>query len=410
MIPRVVHWRDPLLVMRGSVARILGMLVQLVVIARWCGPEQLGVYSFALAMTMPIILVATWHLRQVLAMDAHGRFAWAAYSRLRTASLTVGGVLLGVVCWCWPTAQLHVVLLGLVYVAKVAEVHPELGHGLLQRHKDFGRVGTANAIRAVGATFALCFPLVMGAGLEVAVLVQAVVLVLVQVVVDRRYVAALIAGWKGESTSSIALLGQVWALGFAAGIGSLLVGIPRLMLVSYGMEAEAGVLLILLNLFAPATLLIAAFAQSSGSHLADAVFSRSAHDWWARMRRCVVVAYVSTLMNAVAAWLVTLALPWLLGHPFEVSLGLIVALAVSGALQAHLAFLGTGLESLGAHVIKLPNLVLQMAVLVASGSFLIPAHGLWGVVGSLAVSTLVVLFTTALSLNARTKRHFGASS
>lgn len=410
MIPRIAHWKDPILVMRGSAARIVGMLVQLVVIARWCGAEQLGIYSFALALTTPLILVCTWHLRQFLAMDASARFAWKAYRDLRNVSLLTGAAVTGLLCWWWPTAQAHAVLVGLVYLAKSAEAYPELGHGLLQRHKDFSAVGNSNAIRSTAATIGLCVPLLFHATLEAAVMVQAAMLIAVYMAVDRRQIARLIAGWHGESRDASALLRRVWALGIAAGAGGLVTGIPRLILVSHGREAEAGILLILLNLFAPASLVIAAFAQSNGSHLADAGVVHARAEWSAVLRRCILVGYASTLVNGIAAWVVILVLPFLLGQPIEVGFALVMAFAVAGAVQSHTAFVGTGLESLGSHVVKLPNLLLQGGVLLVLCQWLIPTHGLWGVVGALALSSLVVLSTISISLALRVRSHFGVPS
>ncbi len=410
MIRHFAHWKDPLLVMRGSGARIIGMLVQLVVIARWCGSEQLGIYSFALALTTPIILVCGWHLRQFLAMDANGWFAWKAYRALRDVSLLGGALVLALVCWLWPTAHAHATLVLLVYLAKSAETFPELGHGLLQRHKHFAAVGNSNVIRSLCGTFGLCVPLLLQSALETAVMLQVVMLVAVCVLVDRRQVAPLIAGWSGRSHNGLALLRRVWALGIAAGTGGLVAGIPRLVLVSYGREAEAGILLILLNLFAPASLLIAAFAQSNGSRLADAGVAQAKAEWSAGLRRCIVVGYLGTLMNGIAAWVVILALPWILGQPFNVSIWLVMAFAVAGALQSHAAFMGTGLESLGSHVVKLPNLLLQGGVLAVMCHLWITPHGLWGVVGALALSSFVVLLTISISLALRVRRHFGVPS
>lgn len=396
--------------MRGSGARIVGMLVQLVVIARWCGAEQLGIYSFALALTTPVILVCGWHLRQFLAMDANGWFAWKAYRALRDVSLFGGGLVLALVCWLWPTAQAHAALVLLVYLAKSAEAFPELGHGLLQRHKHFAAVGNSNAVRSLCGTLGVCVPLLLHATLETAVMVQAGMLVAVYVLMDRRQVAPLIAGWRGQSHNGLALLRRVWALGIAAGMGGLVTGIPRLVLVSYGREAEAGILLILLNLFAPASLLIAAFAQSNGSRLADAGAADARGEWSAGLRRCIVVGYLGTLVNGFAAWVVILVLPWILGQPFDVSIWLVMAFAVAGAIQSHAAFLGTGLESLGSHMVKLPNLILQGGVLAVTCHLWIAPHGLWGVVGALALSSLVVLSTISISLALRVKSHFGVPS
>ncbi|MBA3700058.1 MAG: hypothetical protein H0W78_14510 [Planctomycetes bacterium] len=410
MIRHFAHWKDPLLVMRGSGARIIGMLVQLVVIARICGTEQLGIYSFALALTTPIILVCGWHLRQFMAMDANGWFAWKAYRDLRNISFVGGALVLGLLCWLWPTAQVHMVLVGLVYLAKAAEAYPELGHGLLQRRKDFAAVGNSNAIRSLCGTLGLCVPLLLQAALETAVMLQVVMLVAVCVLVDRRQVAPLIAGWSGRSHNGLALLRRVWALGIAAGTGGLVAGIPRLVLVSYGREAEAGILLILLNLFAPASLLIAAFAQSNGSRLADAGVAQTKAEWSARLRRCIVVGYLGTLVNGFAAWVVILSLPWILGQPFDVSIWLVMAFAVAGAMQSHVSFVGTGLDSLGSHVVKLPNLLLQGGVLAVMCHLWIVPHGLWGVVGALALSSLVVLSTMSFSLSQRMRSHFGVPS
>lgn len=392
--------------MGGSAVRTIGLLIQLVVIARFCGAEQLGIYSFALALTTPIVLTFGWHLRVMLAVDAKHRYTWSAYRRLRTWSLLFAGVVLGLVCLFWSTANAHFIILLLVYAVKSSEALSELGYGMMQRAGDTKAIGIGNSIRGVAATLAIVIPLMFGASLEIAVGSQAVASGLVYVLAEMPRVQRFSPDWNQGADSGLSLLKTVWPLGISVGVTALAAGVPRLLLTQFGLVAEAGAFLILTSLMMPASILISSLQQTYGARMADAVRAQNQAAWKRYLNHCIAVGYGSVLVMAMIAWFALMALPLMLGWSVDVSWSAFAVMACASAIQTHQNLLGTGLDSTGNFFVKL-MLYSQSAVVVYLLSWLlIPEHGLGGAFMAMLISALLSLGLTWIVARRSNKKIF----
>lgn len=394
--------------MGGSAVRTVGLLIQLVVIARFCGAEQLGVYSFALALTTPIVLTFGWHLRVMLAVDAHHRYAWSAYRRLRTWSLLFAGVVLGLVCVLWSTANVHFIILMLVYAVKSSEALSELGYGMMQRVGDTKAIGIGNSIRGVAATFAIAIPLMFGARLEIAVVCQAIASGLVYLLVEMPRVSRFSQDWHQGSDSSLALLKTVWPLGISLGFTAFAAGAPRLVLTQFGLVTEAGAFLIIISLMMPASILVTSLQQTYGARMADAVRAQNQVIWKRHLRYCIAVGYGSVFVMAIFGWFALMALPLMLGWNVDVSLSAFAAMACAAAIQTHQNLLGTGLDSTGNFHVKLMLYIQQAVVVYLLSWLLIPAHGLGGAFTAMLISAFVSLGLTWIVVQRSNTKSFRA--
>lgn len=387
-------WRDPILVLGGSLVRTVGLLVQLVVIARVCGADLLGVYSFALALTTPLVLTLGWNLRVMLSVDADHQHAWSAYRRLRSTSLVLGLIVALAICWWWSTAWQHVALIMLVYAVKCIESLSELGYGVLQRVGDARAIATGNALRAVLVTSGLCLPLVLGTTLEVAVAVQAGASLLAYLTVELPRMRGSLTRWAQGSPDSMVLFVAAWPLGIAVGASALGSGMPRLVLTECELIAQAGALLIVINLLSPASLAINAMQQAFGARMADAVRQRDRAHWRQYLRQSILVGYLACAVVGVAAWIGLLLLTPILGWQVEIGLPAFIAVVLAGGIQSHQTLLGTGLDSMRRFASKL---MIQVVYLLAVGGLcvaLIPRFGLDGACLALLGSAVISLGLT----------------
>lgn len=374
--------------------RTVGLLVQLIVIARLCGAEELGLYSFALALTTPIVLTLGWHLRVMLSVDADHHHAWSAYRRLRTWSHLFGFLITVAICWCWSTAWSHVLLILLVYVTKCVESMSELGYGVLQRVGHTRAIASGNALRAILVTVGLCLPLLLGCELELAVGIQAAASMLAYVAVELPRIRGSLGRWSVGSPDVFALLRQVWPLGLAVGVGALGSGMPRLFLTDHGFVAEAGVLLVVINLMSPASLLVTSMQQSFGSRMADAVKCQDRQLWRRYLIQSIVVGYLACLAVGLVAWSGLWLLTPILGWQIDISLVAFAAVVVAGGIQTHQTLLGTGLDSMRQFSTKLVIQFAYVAAIGVSGIMLIPSEGLLGACLTILVGAVLSLAVT----------------
>jgi len=88
----------------------LGPFGSFLILARLASAEELGRYSIAVAVAVPVFLAARMQLRQAAVADPQGGTSFGAYRRLRVISVTVS---LTAVCLIAQTMRRGVVLGGL---------------------------------------------------------------------------------------------------------------------------------------------------------------------------------------------------------------------------------------------------------------------------------------------------------
>ncbi len=159
----------------GRIVYATCMWLLVVAIARLGSTEMLGEYSFAIALTSPIIMFCRFNLRVFMVTDASGQFADGDYlaTRISTSVLAVAitaGVLLATGS-SWDVATLVM----LVAVYKSVESVSDYYHSVFQRQNRIPPFSVSLILHGIGVCFAFVISLIYfksviaGAGLAVAV-------------------------------------------------------------------------------------------------------------------------------------------------------------------------------------------------------------------------------------------------
>lgn len=123
----------------------------LMVLAKAASPEVVGRYSFALALTAPIVVTSMMGLRQMIVTDAKGEYAQGDYLALRLSTSALAGVaIVGVaIARCHDAAQRATVIL--VGAAKLFEGVSDLVQGRFQWAERMDRAAISLVIKGTGA-------------------------------------------------------------------------------------------------------------------------------------------------------------------------------------------------------------------------------------------------------------------
>lgn len=159
----------------GQLTATGGVWLLVLALARLGGPEPVGVFTFALALAMPVVVATQLGLRQVLNTDARGVRRFADFRRLRILlSLIAAGAIIGIGYALGYRGEALLVI-ALIAAAKALDSVGDIYHALLQRVGRLDLAGVSLALRGVlllllaGAGFALTHSmLALAAGIMLA--------------------------------------------------------------------------------------------------------------------------------------------------------------------------------------------------------------------------------------------------
>ena len=145
--------------------------LMLILLAKLGTVEMVGAFSYALALTAPVFMLANLQLRSVQATDARGAHPFREYLAVRGLSTTVALVFaLGLGLGFAPPGVWPIV--ALVALAKAVEALSDVVHGLLQRLERMDAIAWSMIGKGLAAVTAVSLALVAGRGLLAAVLLM----------------------------------------------------------------------------------------------------------------------------------------------------------------------------------------------------------------------------------------------
>ncbi|MGH6919663.1 MAG: lipopolysaccharide biosynthesis protein, partial [Geminicoccaceae bacterium] len=119
----------------GQIVYVLCQWGILIIVARSGGPETVGRFALALAITAPVMLLSNLALRAALVTDVRGEHPLGRYLALRLASAAIGlAVVVGLALGFEGEVALLIVVVGL---AKSSESLSDVLYGIAQRHERF---------------------------------------------------------------------------------------------------------------------------------------------------------------------------------------------------------------------------------------------------------------------------------
>lgn len=214
----------------------LGPVGTFLLLARWTTPDELGRYSLAIAIIVPVFLAARMQLRQAAVADPQGRDSFEAYRKLRGRAATTA-----LAAICLSMLAVDVELAVIVWATALSRWTEELGdihYAPMQRAGLWPRIAGSQLLRIAGSLGLLyvCWPLF---GLPVALVGAALWQTAITVCIDSPRARRLEPGGPTESTMG-QLLRLNWPLGCTAAVISMMAYVPRYALAWTGDEALVG--------------------------------------------------------------------------------------------------------------------------------------------------------------------------
>lgn len=360
--------------------------LMLAILARLADAATVGSFSYALAATAPIILLANLNLRVVLSTDVRSEFAFTDYFTLRLFFLLIS--LVGVaassmiLCRTWREAALFIIVTG----AKVFDAVSEIIYGLLQKYEYMKRVAVSLLTQGILQLLALYIGFQLTHDLLLTVLCWLLMSAATTLCYDFRSVSLIVREFPGEvailsqrrlRSHVLPLFRQALPLAGMAVIGTLVVNTPIYLLNYWRSPTEVGIFSAQLRLAMVIGLAFTALGHVVIPRLARCFGADSAR-FWRLLYMMLAIAVANGLLCLLAALLCGGAMLRLLyGHEYEDVDLLVVLIAGAGLNLIAMSFSGAMLAA-RIYVEQFWSVVIQLAVTAGVSALLVPELGTSG--------------------------------
>jgi O-antigen/teichoic acid export membrane protein len=378
----------------------------LIMLARIGGPEMVGRFALALALTAPVMLFSNLALRAALVTDVRGEHPPGRYLALRLATTALATATIGLALLVIGYDRSTALLILAVALAKGCENLSDILQGIAQSHERFDLIARSMSARGLLGLLAMAAGIALTGEVVGGVLALALAWALVLTLYDWPMTAA----WRRASADAgppRAWLGLAWSvlpLGAAVLLISLNGNLPRYVIADWFGEAELGMFAAMAYIVVPGSMLINVLGQAASPRLARAASGHDRRGYLDLMAKMLLTGLLLGLCGLVIASLLHREIIWLLyGDQFTARSSLLVWVMLAGLMTYLTSCLGFGLTALRLFRIAPLTYGFACAANLTMCWLFAPTLGLFGVVlawaGALSVDALLNLLANLWGLS-----------
>lgn len=397
----------------------------LVVLAKTCTAETVGIFALALAVTTPVIMFAQLQLRWVQGTDASRKYAFHEYVQVRLLTTVCAFVVIALVC---VASRYSKPVFSAVLAAgawKCVEGLSDILYGLFQQHELIRVISISMILKGILSLLVFCGALLgtkdVAWALCAVTAVSAVVLGCYDIPCAcrlRSQPTPYEVGWRAltafprmfSKRRLLQLASLALPLGFVQMLVSLSANVPRYALQRWFGSREIGIYSAIAYFIIVGNLVVNAFVQSASPRLARHAVGGEL----SQFRRLLLSMVGGAAALGVAGILASALIgKWLLGlcygPQYAANYGALVLLMIGGAITYIAWMLGAGMTA--AQIFR-PQVPLLTACLVSTGLasvWLVPTRGIEGAATAYAVGMIVQSLGSAAILYKWYRRQWSAS-
>jgi len=370
-----------------------------VALAKLGHPTDVGAYALGVAITSPILMLANFQGRNLIASDVRNEYSFGEHLSFR------------LVCFALAMSSIAAVLaikrdshgLGWIIltvgVAQCFDYISETVFGLLQRHDRLDRVAFSLILKGPLSLVSLAVTMKVTHNVLWAVIGLAGGRFLVLMIVDIRN-AFLVAGpyklvWNLRTHRSLFI--TAFPLGLISALGVFNINIPRYFIETYLGKHDLGLFSALASLIGAGNLVIAALASCSVVGLAKAWVACDTPKYRALSLQLVAV---SLLLGGLGVFVALIAGHTILGVLFSPdyakNTGAFARMMIAGAFGYLVSAQGYAMTAARKLVQQIPMLASAAVITAVASWYLIPARGLEGAAEAWVAGSAMLLACNAI--------------
>lgn len=380
----------------------------LVVLAKLAGPEMVGRFALALAITAPIFMFASLRLRTVQATDAKREYLFGDYLglRLTTTAMALLGVA-GIVLVTGFPRETELVILAMG-AAKAIEAISDTYYGLLMQYERMDRIAKSMVIKGPLSLVGLAIGVYLTGSVFWGVVGLAVARALILLSYDVRSVRSLQKAVPEPASTSLdqngqeGVLGPRWKtavlsklawmalpLGIVTLLIALIANIPVYFIAEYWGETELGIFAAVAYLRRAGHTVVTALGRSTTPRLAKYYATRDGRSFKRLLLKLVGISAllgVAGVLTALVAGKPILAL--LYGADYARP-DLFAWLMVAAGVEYIAMSIQPAMTSARRFRVQIPLYVIVTVTVALVCLMSIPSRGLLGAAAALIIASVV---------------------
>lgn len=382
----------------GNLVYLAAQFLSFIALAQWSSVTEVGRFSWALALTSPVFLLADLRTRQVQLSTTSTLLHYESFLVQRVAiQAAVLPALFLLAIWFSPDGDTTRIVVGLAILKSIEGImNVSIGEHMRQEHA--GRVAVLQLIRGVVYATAFSVTVFLTSKADLAVFVTAVAL-LVPVVVAHFTVDRKSRKLRASRAQIIDLTRQSWPLGIGFFIGSITVNGPRFLVEAFHGVESLAVFTAVAYVIVLANTVVDSVTQGIMPRFARYWRSgRGSHALEATKQIGLVVACLGLVGVLLAVLIGDKVLLLLFGEPYDAGKTAMIALFVAATLQYVASTLRSTLIAGGLRKGVLWTSIFTLVVTMSVASVWVPCGGPESAGWSLAIGQAIqlsVYFTLA---------------
>jgi O-antigen/teichoic acid export membrane protein len=212
-----------------------------------------------------------------------------------------------------------------------------------------------------------------------------------------------------DSKEQLGLLRHGLPLGIVVLLTTLSSSLPNFFIKHGLTERELGIFSVISLTISVGNMAVVSLGQAAFTRLARSYFHRNAAEFDALLGKLLLAGAAIGAVGMIVSQFAGREILTMIFRPeYAERADLLPWIMAAGAILFMAQFVGFGLTAAGYYYAQvLPNILATIS-LVATCSWLIARHGLFGVILSMFIAALVQLVTSAIVLIVETRKHFSA--
>lgn len=366
---------------------------QVAVMARFGGPQKLGLFALSLAIANPVVMLSHLNLRSLVATDTKETHHIDDYIRLRMLVSSSAGIVIFLIALLAGYRGSALATIGFIGVAQLLEYVSETFYGLLQRHQQMNVIAISQALRSTLTVTAIGLAIVLTDSVLWAAVAMVIVRGAVTIYYDRRAARSLMISGSNSEWNWLRAMSIAWLalpLGVIALLNSLAINVPRYALEQYGGPRSLGLFVAVASLATVGSTLAMALGQVATPRLA-AAFHAGDLGVFKRLVSAMAIGGVCLAgAGVVGASLFGKQVLSLAYRPeYATDSTLLTYMMIAGGFGLLASLLGYATTAARFFHAQLPVCATMCAVTAVASYLLVPSQGIAGAVIAVGIGNLV---------------------